>query len=498
MTELLGVHDLHKFFPPNVQALAGASLELKAGEVHCLLGSNGAGKSTLVKVLAGAHRPDQGVLTVGGKPVSLHKPQDAVDAGISTIFQELDLVAELTVEQNLLLGRAPSRGYLVRRGERRRQAREALERVKAPFGPQAEVGSLSVANQQLAAIARSLTTESRVLVMDEPSAALDEGEVERVFEVIRDLTASGHAVLYISHRMEEVFEIGDRATVMRNGQTIETFGLAEANEAQLVDAMIGQHRSLLERANRKPLSGDTLALKVRSVKGPSGLDVRDLDVRVGEIIGLAGLGGAGRTTLLNALFGRLSAAIDVDIFGEPFAPRKPSDAVVRGVGLVPEDRKTEGLVLSASIGRNVEMPSLRGRWRSTWQQTKAISEPPLRELSTKYAGLRQPARNLSGGNQQKVVFAKWLARGSKVLLLDEPSRGLDVGAKADLYARVRSLAEAGAAVLIASSDLEELIAHCDRIYVMHEGRNVAEYDPTIVGPEAIQHTIITGRKEVAA
>lgn len=498
MSALLTVAGVDKRFPPNVQALKNASLEIRPGEVHCLLGANGAGKSTLVKVIAGAYRPDRGSLELDGRPLALHKPLDAVDAGISTIFQELDLVPQLTVEQNLLLGREPSRGFLVRRGERRRRAQEALARVGAPFPPDIEVGRLSVANQQLTAIARALTTDARLLVMDEPSAALDAAEVARVFSVIRDLTTSGRAVLYISHRMEEVFEIGDRATVMRNGQTIDTFDIEQTSEGELVAAMIGKYRSLIEREARNTSGQAELALHVRSIDGPQGLHIEDLTVRVGEIVGLAGLGGAGRTSLLNALFGRLSAHVDAQLSGQPFSPRKPSDAVDQGVGLVPEDRKTEGLVLGMSIGRNVALPSLRGRWLSTWTRTRELTEPHLQQLNTKYADLSHPVRLLSGGNQQKVVLARWLAHDSQLLLLDEPSRGLDVGAKVDLYERVRALADAGAAVLVASSDLEELVANCDRICVIHEGRNVTEFDPDTASHDEIQHTIITGTREAAA
>lgn len=497
-TPVLSASGIYKHFPPNVQALEDASIEICPGEVHCLVGANGAGKSTLVKVLAGAHRPDRGVVEVDGTPVTFSKPHDAVRVGISTIFQELDLVPELTVEQNLLLGRTPVRGFVIDRSARRRRAQEALERVGAPFAADVEVGRLSVANQQLAAIARALTTDAKLLVMDEPSAALDDAEVARVFAVIRDLTTTGHSVLFISHRLGEVFDIGDRVTVMRNSRTVGTYDLASTSPAELVAAMIGQHRSLIERHERPDHAGAPVALDLRSLDGPDGLHVDGLQVRTGEIVGLAGLGGAGRTTLLNSLFGCTRATIDADVFGERYAPKSPGDAVDRQVGLVPENRKTEGLILGASIGRNAALPSLRRRRFSTWRRIRELTTPHLDQLNTKYADIALPVRLLSGGNQQKVVLARWLAKDTRLLLLDEPSRGLDVGAKADLYTQVRALADAGAAVLVASSDLEELVANCDRICVIHEGRNVAEFDPDRTGHDPIQQTVITGVREDVA
>lgn len=496
MTSLLQITDLHKEFPPNVVALNRASLEIVPGEVHCLLGANGAGKSTIVKTLAGAYRPDSGEIRLDGEVVQLRSPTEAVRLGISTIFQELDLVPELSVGANLFLGRTPARMGILRTRDRQRQAKEVLERVGAPFGPEAEVGTLSVANQQLTAIARALTTDVRLLVMDEPSASLDADEVDRVFSVIRQLVAEGErGVLFISHRLDEVAEIGDRATVMRNGSTVDTYDLTDTDNATLVAAMIGEHRSLVERTIRKRPGGRGPALHIRHLVGPEGLVISDLEVQAGEIVGLAGLGGAGRTTLLNALFGSIPASMDAELFGKPYAPRTPRQAIDAGVGLVPESRKTEGLILDASLGRNVALPSLRGTARSTWQRIRSIAEPALAQLSTKYADMKQSARALSGGNQQKVVMARWLANGSRLLLLDEPSRGLDVGAKADLYTRIRELADQGAAVLVASSELEELIVNCDTIWVLHDGRNTIRCEPDSVSHNQIQHAVITGAEE---
>ncbi|WP_296256219.1 MULTISPECIES: sugar ABC transporter ATP-binding protein [unclassified Pseudomonas] len=489
----LDIRHLSKRFPPNVIALTDASLTLRRGEVHCLLGANGAGKSTLLKIVAGAHRPDQGQMLIDGRNVELKTPQQAREAGIAMIYQELDLVGQMTVEENLMLGYTPHRFGIISKARRSARVKDALARVGAGFSASARVETLSIANQQLAAIARALTCEARVVVMDEPSAALNETELKRVFQVIREITAAGVAVLYVSHRLNEIREIGDRVTVLRAGRTLETQALSEVDDRALVAAVVGEHRELLERATRKP-PREALALQVTRLQGAQGLDVRDLEVRQGEIVGLAGLNGAGRSSLLKGLFGASKVDAQVRLFGEPYSVRTARQAIRCGVGLVPESRKSQGLLLDAAIYRNATLVHTR---RLTWfshAQAKQRSEPVLKRLQTKFDTLEQPVRQLSGGNQQKVVMAKWVIDGTRLLLLDEPSRGLDVGAKADLYALARSLAEEGAAVLVASSELDELYVNCDRIWVMHEGRNVACFDPLHASRDQIEHTILMGTK----
>jgi ribose transport system ATP-binding protein len=488
---VLTMRSASKRFPPNIVALEDASISVVPGEVHCLLGANGAGKSTFLKIICGALRPTTGELFIEGKPVKLHSPHEGARAGISMIYQELDLVPQLTVEQNLFLGHAPSRGGFVNRRERRARAEEALAHVGASFGPGARVETLSIANQQLAAIARSLTMNAKVIVMDEPSAALNERELERVFDVIRDLTRKNVAILYVSHRLNEVREIGDRVTVLRGGRTIATFAVAGTSEATLVEAVIGQDRSLVERHPRGPL-GDKVALNVRHLMAHSGLEITDFQVRWGEITGLSGLNGSGRTTFLKALFGDTHYDGDVRLEGKAFSPKSPGHAIKSGLGLVPENRKTEGLILDAAIYRNATLSYLRRSLVVNHHALKARAEKTLRSLSTKYGDSERAVRQLSGGNQQKVVLAKWIVDGSRVLLLDEPSRGLDVGAKADLYGLVRGLADAGAAVIVASSELEELYASCDSIWVFHEGRNVKRYDPAVTERDEILRMSILG------
>jgi ribose transport system ATP-binding protein len=488
---VLEVHNVAKSFPPNVLALGNASMTIRRGEVHCLLGANGAGKSTLMKIIAGAYRPDRGEVRVDGREVHFRTPQDARRAGVSMIYQELDLVAQLTVEENLLLGHVPARFGLVARQTRRDMARQALDRVGASFGPLARVETLSLANQQLTAIARALTTRARLIVMDEPSASLNEREISKVFDVIRDLVRDGVSVLYVSHRLAEIRMICDRVTVLRGGDTVATFDVADADERVMVAAVVGEHRELLQRQVRLAPQAQ-LALHVRRLDGLHGLCIRDLRVRKGEIVGLTGLNGAGRSTLLRALFGVGGFEGDVQLNGSPYLPRSPREAIACGVGLVPESRKTQGLVLDAPIYINATLPFLRRGMLVRRALLRRRAGAVLRDLSTRLSSLDQPVRQLSGGNQQKVVFAKWLVEGSSLLLLDEPSRGLDVGAKADLYALARKLADAGAAVVVASSELDELYAHCDSVWVMHEGRNVASFDPTRTAIDVVLQTTILG------
>ena len=493
---VLEVHNAAKIFPGNIMAVEDASLEIRRGEVHCLLGANGAGKSTLLKIIAGANTLTRGSLILDGVNRRFRSPHEAAMAGVSMIYQELDLVPQLTVAQNMLLGRVPRRFGLVDHARRLRIAEAALARVGAGFRATDIVGSLSIANQQLTAIARSLTMDAKVIIMDEPSAALNETELVRVFEVIRQLSAQGVAILYVSHRLAEIRAIGHRVTVLRNGRTIDTFDVANTSEQALVEAVLGRNQALLERQPRNTAPG-AMALDVRRLHGPHGLRIENLCLRRGEIVGLSGLNGSGRTTLLKALFGDAGFEGEVMLGERAYRPKSPADAIRQGVALVPEDRKTQGLVLDSAIYRNAMLPSLRRRKLLTHGRMRQTAHPALASLSTRYTALEQPVRQLSGGNQQKVVFAKWLIEGSTILLLDEPSRGLDVGAKAELYALVRDLADAGAAVLVASSELDEIYVNCDHIWVLHEGRNIARFDPNTASRDEILRAGLVGTHEPA-
>ncbi|GAB6902110.1 sugar ABC transporter ATP-binding protein [Kineosporia succinea] len=479
---------------PGVLACNKAELSVRAGEVHCLLGANGAGKSTMMKILGGAYMMDAGEVRLGGEVLHLNGPAAGLAAGISVIYQELDLVGDLTVAENLYLGRSPARLGWVDRATRREQAVAMLKRVGARFSPDIKVGSLPVAGQQLTAIAKALTMDARVLVMDEPSAALNENELQKVFAVIRDLTAQGLAIIYISHRFEEVRAIGDRATVMRDGRTIGTYDIASVTERELVTAMIGEHNELVERVRREPAAGEPL-LKAKRVHIEGVLDIRDLNVRRGEVIGLAGLDGSGRTTFLSAIFGATRAETDIEYDGKRVRFGDPGTAVRAGIGLVPEDRKTQGLMTEMSVTRNTTVASLRRKVTFSPGSLGALAEPALKRLGVRYASGDLPVGRLSGGNQQKVVLAKWLTSGVNLLLLDEPTRGLDIGAKAELYQEVLELADSGVAVIVASSELSELMAYTDSVWVFHEGRNIASFDPAVASRDEIAYAVVTGNEE---
>ncbi|MFS8202770.1 sugar ABC transporter ATP-binding protein [Streptomyces sp. CWNU-52B] len=488
----LVMRDIVKRFPGTL-ANDGADLVVRPGEVHCLLGENGAGKSTLMKILAGSYQPDAGEILLDGEPVTLAGPQAGLAAGISVIYQELDLVPDLTVAQNLLLGHAPAWGPVVRRKERAELARAAIARVGGDFSVHTPVRALPIAAQQLTAIARALTADARLIVMDEPSATLGESDLRTVFEVIRSLTAQGRSVIYISHRLDEVMEIGDRATVMRDGRSVAVRDLATTTADELVADMIGENRELVGTTDRPRPDGPPL-LEIRSARSPGLIDIKGIEVRAGEIVGLAGLGGAGRTTLLKALFADTRATVSVAVDGKDLRLSSPAAAVRAGLALVPESRKEQGLMLDLSVARNAAVTALnRPPWLFPRRLGRRLASPVITDLGVRCSSPDQPVGKLSGGNQQKVVLAKWITRGDiRVLLLDEPTRGLDVGAKADLYRQVRHLADQGVAVLLASSELSELTANADRVWVLHEGRNVACFDPRTTDENTIAHTVITG------
>ena len=467
---LISLEGISKSFP-GVQALRDVSLACAAGEVHALLGENGAGKSTLMKILAGAERPDTGRIVVEGKPVRFGSPRDAQDAGISIIYQEFNLLPELTVLENIYLGREHRLlpGLLDWRGMAR-DATATLWRLGIALDLGARVGNLSVAQQQLVEITRALSRQARLVIMDEPSTVLAGHELEHLFATIGTLRAQGVGIIYISHRLEEVFRIADQATVLRDGVVSATVRPAETTREELVRLMVGRE---LRESQRPDAGPGAPILEVRDLYAAGFLRDISFQVRRGEIVGLAGLVGAGRTTLARTLFGleRLESG-RVDLDGQPIAPRQPAAAMRAGLALVPEDRKGQGLVLNLSVSRNISLPNLAGLRQGlllSRARHDALVGNAIHDLAIKTPGHGQEVRYLSGGNQQKVVLAKWLATRPKLLILDEPTRGVDVGAKAEIYHIIRRLAAEGTAILLISSDLPELLALAGRILVMHEG-----------------------------
>ncbi|MEU4112614.1 sugar ABC transporter ATP-binding protein [Streptomyces sp. NPDC048208] len=477
---LLSMTGITKAFP-GVRALDGVDLDVQEGEVHCLLGQNGAGKSTLIKVLAGAHQPDTGSIHWRGEPVTLRSPMAAMRLGIATIYQELDLVEHLSVAENVHLGHEPTVAGFVVRGRAARDSTAALlRRLGHPeIEPGRLVGDLSAAQQQIVSMARALSHDVRLIVMDEPSAALDPDEVDNLFRVVAGLTAEGVAVVYISHRLEEIRRIGDRVTVLKDGRAVARGLPAKTTPTRdVVTLMTGRDvEYVFPGRPALPPAGEPV-LEVRGLARSGEFDPFDLVVRPGEIVGIAGLVGSGRSEILETVYGaRRPDAGHVVVGGRPVRPGSVRAAVRAGIGLAPEERKAQALLMLESVTRNVSVSSLSRFARAGWIDRGAelgAARAATRELSLRPDNPSVPVRTLSGGNQQKAVLARWLLRGCRVLLLDEPTRGVDVGARAELYAVVRRLADEGLAVLLVSSEVPEVLGLADRVLVLREGRVVHE------------------------
>ncbi|HEY3882339.1 MAG TPA: sugar ABC transporter ATP-binding protein [Trebonia sp.] len=477
-----------------MRALIDGSVELRPGEVHALLGENGAGKSTLVKILAGVHQPDSGTLSVGGREVTLHGPAAAREAGIAVIYQEPTLFPDLTVAENMFIGRQPlKKGYGLsgRRIDRRSMHDEAaaiFTRLGVPLDPARPARGLSIADQQVVEIGKALSLNARVIVMDEPTAALSAAETGRLFEVIRTLQAQGAAVLFISHRLEEVFAICTRVTVMRDGSHVLTSDLAGLTAADLVRAMVG--RELAERppeaAGAQP--GDPVLVVERLTREGVFTGI-SFTVRSGEIVALAGLVGSGRSEVARAVFGidRYDAG-QVTVSGRVLKKASPVSAMAAGIGFVPEDRRQQGLVMDMSVQQNVALASLGNLEKGGLIRVsaeRAMATDWAARLKIKYGRLTDPVSMLSGGNQQKVVLAKWLGRKPGLLIVDEPTRGIDVGTKAEVHNLLIELARGGVGVLMISSELPEVLGVSDRVLVMREGALVAEFSHAEASEEAI-------------
>ncbi|GGP53019.1 sugar ABC transporter ATP-binding protein [Streptomyces calvus] len=472
---LLSMSGITKSFP-GVRALDGVDLDVQAGEVHCLLGQNGAGKSTLIKVLAGAHQPDTGTIRWRSDEVVLRSPIAAMRLGIATIYQELDLVEHLSVAENVHLGHEPTTaGFVVRGKAARESTAQLLKRLGHPeIDPGRLVGDLSAAHQQIVSMARALSHDVRLIVMDEPSAALDPDEVDNLFRIVEDLTADGVAVVYISHRLEEIRRIGDRVTVLKDGRAVARGLPAKSTPtSEVVALMTGRNVEYVfpERPAAAPQGEPVLTVEGLSRAGE--FAPLDLQVRPGEIVGLAGLVGSGRSEILETVYGaRKPDTGRVLVDGKPLKPGSVRAAVAAGLGLAPEERKAQALLMLESVTRNVSVSSMSRFATAGWIDRGAESgaaRAAVRELSLRPDNPDVPVRTLSGGNQQKAVLARWLLRGCRVLLLDEPTRGVDVGARAELYAVVRRLADEGLAVLLVSSEVPEVLGLADRVLVLREG-----------------------------
>jgi rhamnose transport system ATP-binding protein len=479
-----------------VHALRGVQFDLCPGEVHAVLGENGAGKSTLVKIITGVHQPDGGEMSLNGQRIQLAGPREAAELGISAIYQELSIFPDLDVAENIYAGRRPTLpGGLVDWRQMHREAGRLLQALSVNLDTRAKARYLSIAQQQTVEIARALSVNARILIMDEPTSALTLSEVHDLFQIVRRLRDNGTAVLFISHRIEELFEIADRVTVLRDGAYVGTRLVAEARQDELIRMMVG--RTIDDLFPKQQVAAGDLVLRVRDLSRRGVFEGVSFDLHKGEILGMAGLIGAGRTEVSQALFGIAPAdGGAIEIAGRPVQITSPRQAMECGLALVPEDRQHHGLVLPMTITDNITLPILARFARQGWlsgQGAHLAAFDAATRLEVKAVSVWQRVRELSGGNQQKVVLAKWLATAPRILILDEPTRGIDIGTKAAVHSLMSELAAQGIAILMISSELPEVLGMSDRILVMHEGRVTGTFDRG----EATQERIMMAATQAA-
>lgn len=487
---------------PGVRALDGVSFAVSGGSVHALMGENGAGKSTLLKILSGAYRPTAGTLGIGGVERVFSTTGEAIAAGVAVIYQELHLVSEMTVAENLLLGHYPRRGLFIDRAALRAEAVRLLALVGEDIAPETKLGRLSLAQRQMVEIAKALGRGARVVAFDEPTSSLSAKETARLFAIIRDLQVKGHAILYVTHRMDEVYQICDAATVLRDGRHVVTHpSLADVTRDALVKSMVGRELSNVYNYRPRAQSADGLA-----VRGLAGRGLRapvNFEVKRGEVLGFFGLVGAGRSELMRLVCGAVTpTAGEVRIHGEPLRPGSPRAAIQAGLVFCPEDRKKEGIIAIRSVAENINLSARRSRLRFggwldlAWEKQNAAEK--ISRLRVKTASAETMIGTLSGGNQQKAILARWLSERVRVIVLDEPTRGIDIGAKSEIYALIHELAESGVAVVIVSSELPEVVGISDRVIVMREGGFAAEFSRAEATPEAVLHAALPTGENVAA
>ncbi len=486
MTASLSFAGVGKRFP-GVIALDDVSFSVAAGEVRALMGENGAGKSTLLKILAGEYRPDSGGLKVDGQPVAFTSPRDSQAAGIAIIHQELHLAPDLTVAENLLLGMMPTRGGLLDRRATRDRARALLARLGEDIDPDAKVRTLPIGKRQMIEIGKALARDARIIAFDEPTSSLSARETRTLMRIIDDLRRDGRAILYVSHRMEEVFEISDSVTVLRDGRHVGDFpDMATLTQERLITAMAG--RTITDIYDYRPRPQGDVAVRLSSLSGPGLNAPIDLEVRAGEILGFFGLVGAGRSELFRLLYGAVpTTGGSIEINGAPLRSGDPRRAIAAGLALCPEDRKDEAIVPLASVAENIELAkrNLAGGLLVDDRGERSRAARLIELMRIKTASPATTIANLSGGNQQKAIIARWLSAESSILLMDEPTRGIDVGARSEIYAHMYRLAEEGRAILFASSDMPEAMGVADRIVVMREGRIAGIIDRADATPDLL-------------
>jgi ribose transport system ATP-binding protein len=494
---MLRLKSISKGFP-GVQALKGVSLEVKPGEIHGLLGENGAGKSTLIKIVAGAYTPDQGEITFDGVPARWSSPREAKLHGVHVVYQEFVLFAQLSVAENIFVGHElRNRFGIVDHARMRREASQLLQRLGVSLDPRASVGTLSVADQQMIEIARAMVHRVKLLVLDEPTAVIAGQEVTLLFDRLRRLRDSGVSVIFISHRLEEVFAICDRVTVLKDGELVGTHDVAGVNRERLISMMVGRELGDLFPPKRAAAAAPRKVLRTENLSVAGRVRDVSIELRSGEIVALAGMVGAGRTELALGLFGALpisGGAVEVE--GHRFTSMSPARAIGLGMGLVTEDRKSQGLAMQLDVAANITGPALgeiTKRLLIDKHQEAAIARREIDRYRIACRGPQTPVATMSGGNQQKVIVSRWARICRTVLILDEPTRGVDVGAKAEIYRIMRELSDAGLAILMISSELTEVVGVADRVIVMREGRITGELQGADVTEESIMHLATTDR-----
>lgn len=494
---ILEMHDICKNFS-GVRALDHVDLEVRKGEVHALLGENGAGKSTLIKVLSGFHDKDAGEIWFDGALREKYNPRQAIEMGISVIYQELNLIPNMTVEENLSLGKEIKKGAFLDKAAMSKRAQEVIKSFGMNIDVHAKVGSLSVAYKQMVEIIKAMLNDSKILVMDEPSATLTNRELETLFRIIRELKEQGKSVIYISHRLEELEKIADRVTVMRDGKYIKTVNMADTTIEELIVSMVGH-----EVTNMYPEGNKEVGEPVLSVSHLSSDKLKDInfELRRGEILGLAGLVGSGRTEIARCLFGADPYKGDVYVGGKVVKLKQPKDSIKNRIALIPEERKSQGVLLDMSVADNITISSLNKLSKTIFLNAaaeKKLVADNIEKLRIKVSSPQQKMKNLSGGNQQKAIVTKWLATDSEILLFDEPTRGIDVGAKHEIYEIMSDIVKSGKSIIMISSELPELIGMSNRILVMYEGQQMGILDKK--DGEITQEVIMTlasGRRSEA-
>jgi ribose transport system ATP-binding protein len=473
---------------PGVKALEGVNLTVREGQVHALLGENGAGKSTLIKILSGAYTKDEGQIFFEGKPVEIRSPQDAEALGISTIYQEFNLARNLTVAENIFLGHLPRKGIAVDWAQVRQRSREILDTLGVGIPVDTLTSKLSVAEQQLVEIAKSLNRKTRILIMDEPSAVLSERDLEKLYAVVRSLQSQGIGIVYITHRMKEIFQLADEVTVLKDGRYVDTKSITDVTMDDLVKLMIGRELKDVY-PKRTPVPGEVL-LEVNNVSRAKLVHDVSFNLHAGEIVGFAGITGSGRTELVRSIFGADPYTGEMRIAGEPFKPRAPSDAIKRGIALVTEDRKGQGLLLKLNVTFNTTISGLKQLSRyGVLQLAKELTlvKKFIQDLRIKTPGPEFIVVNMSGGNQQKVILARWLSVGTRIFIMDEPTRGIDIGSKSEIYQIMDDLTKRGVGIIMISSELPEVLGMSDRIMVMREGTIVKELSRAEASEETVMN-----------